>query len=238
MERERLPKKSNNWPEKRDAARAITIRKRRSNIRDLMLMGISTVDIAVRLGCSQPTVSNDIQAIFEQWALEDAETTKQKIARRVRQLELSAREAYDGFQRSKNNIETIQTAYERKPCRDCVGKGKQGNRVCKICQGTGEILIENVTRRVTGQAGDPTLLRVYMDSIKEAARIQGLYAYIKAKYNGRKKPREVFLTHIYSGVDWDKVPMEKILQIKYACAQALESGKAIDVMSEPEKENE
>jgi len=236
MERERLPKKKIVWSEKRDIAKAVTIRKRRSAIRDMILMSVPPEDMKVRLGCSQATISNEIQAVFEQWALEDAASTKKKIARRVRQLELAAREAYDGFQRSKNNTETVQTAYERKPCRDCGGTGNKGK--CKRCQGTGEILIENVTRRVTGQAGDPTLLRVYMDSIKEAARIQGLYAYIKAKYNGRKKPREVFLTHVYSGVDWDKVPTEKILQIKYACAQALESGKTIDVMSEPGKEDE
>jgi hypothetical protein len=205
-----------------------------------MIRGMMYQDIAVKLKCSTATVSNEIQAIFDQWAAEDAITTKQRIAFRVKQLEFIAREAIEGFERSQQNAETIRKEYERQPCKTCKGgtNPPKGKKKCETCGGTGEILVENVTKSTTGKAGDPAFQKIYIEAVREAARIQGLYAYSKAKYSHRKKPRQVFETHIHADVDWSRVPSEQLLQVKYACAKALESSNAIDVSStQVEKEN-
>jgi hypothetical protein len=207
-----------------------------------MIRGMMYQDIAAKLKCSTATISNEVQAIFDQWAAEDAITTKQRIAFRVKQLELAAWEALEGFERSKQNAETIRKEFERQPCKTCKGgtNPPKGKAKCGTCGGTGEILVENITKSTTGQSGDPAFLKTYIEAVREAGRVQGLYAYIKAKYSHRKKPRQVYETHIHADVDWSRVPSEQLLQVKYACAKAIESSStAIDVLSTQleEKEN-
>jgi len=224
------------YPQRRGTS--IAVLERRRKVRDLVLQGVFQEDIAVRLGVCEATITNDVKAIYAKWMDDDKAATKEKIARRVRQLELSAREAYNSFQASKNNVETVQTTYDRETCKTCEGTGRKGAKPCKVCEGTGIKLIENITRRQTGQAGDPSLLRVYVESIKEASRLQGLYAYIKARYAKKKDGQPVVNVMVGNGsIDWSRVPDEKILQIRYACAQALESSKALNVSSLPVEEN-
>jgi len=204
-----------------------------------VLQGVFQDDIAARMGVCEATITQDVKAIYATWAAEDSITTKERIARRVRQLELAAREALEGFHRSKNNVESLQTTYDRRECSACAGKKAVRGVACRTCDGTGIELVENITRKVTGQAGDAALLKVYLDSVKEAARLQGLYAFVKAKYNRKKLPEQQPVVNLYANVNWDKVPSDQILQIKYACAQALGAAKALEVQSAPvDEENE
>lgn len=206
----------------------LRVRERRRKVCDLMMQCLPQEEMAIRLGVSDATVCNDIKAIHQRWLANDIHTTRKMIRCRVKQLEQSARAAYDAFQVSKQNSETVTTSYDPVPCKACKGSGGNG-KPCKVCAGKGNVLVENVTRRVQGQAGDSSLLHVYTLSITQAAKLEGLYQAAKEQ---KKKPREVIHTHVHSGVDWSRVPKEKILQLKYACDEALEHAQVIDVKSE------
>jgi len=212
--------------------RSIAIRKRRQAIRKMLLQGVRDQrDMAARLNCSQPTVSNDIKFIFNEWLDQDIKETKAEIAYRVRQLELGAFEAYQAFQRSKQNDEQVKTSYDREVCPQCGGKKtiNGSKKLCEVCKGIGEIVVENITRSVRGQAGDAGLLRIYTDSIKEAAKLKGLYV--------KKKEISKEVVHVHTGVNWDNIPDDQLLKVRQAFTNVLAS-PAVDVNSELVSEGE
>lgn len=107
---------------------------------------------------------------------------------------------------------------------------------CELCKGTGTVLEEQVTRRETGQAGDPSLLREYRENTKEAARLRGLYARLR---RGRKSPPSPEQhNHLHMEVDWSRVPAETLLQLRGAMHDAVEAARVetLDVRSN-DKEN-
>lgn len=202
--------------------RAIVIRDRRQKVRGMMLQGIFAQElIAARLGCSQPTISNDIREIFRLWVAEDVETTHEEVLYRVKQLELGVSESYTAFQRSKQSVEQVTTEYVKVLCPTCVGK--VNGKGCKTCDATGAIVQENVTRRLTGQAGDASHLSNYLRFVREAAKIKGLY---------QKPVKRVSHQHVHLNIDWERVPADQLLRTKQECNRLLAYGtQAIDVKS-------
>ncbi len=213
----------------RERRKAIAIRARRQQIRDMMLQGIYCQElIAARLGCSQPTVSNDIKAIFRLWIAEDIDTTHEEVLYRVKQLELGAHESYTAFQRSKQNTEHITTEYVKVMCPKCGGKGSNG-KPCVTCDGAGTVVQENVIRKLTGQAGDASHMSNYLRFVREAAKIKGLY---------QKPIKKVQHQHVHiTNIDWERVPAEQLLRMKQECNQLLAYGNTVvDVKSATLKE--
>ncbi len=234
----------------------IIIRKRRHEIRQMLLQGIrSQSEMAARLGISQPAVSKHIQVIYDEWLKEDIKTTRAKIRYRVRQFEQGAQEAFVAWQKSKESEEQIITEYERKNCPECaarlenntVDSGKKPaknaaktqpskdckiSKDCKTCEGKGFILVENVTRKVTGKAGDAALLAQYNQALREAAKLEGLYI----KRVKVDKPEDGGDIHLHAhGVDWSQVPAENLLRLKREYAEAAAAANpenTMDVKSE------
>lgn len=212
---------------------AVAKRVRRLKVRDLLLQGCSSQsEMAARIGCSQATISKDIAAIFKEWLVEDVETSHAKAAYRVRQLELGASQSFDAFQRSKQSVEQVTTEYEKVLCPSCAGKGRNG-KGCKTCDGTGAVVQENVTRRMTGQAGDPSHMSNYRAFIREMAKIEGLY---QKKPDDDKPTGDVYHQHLHLKIDWDKVPADQLLRIRSECRKLMVYGKTIDAESKPEGE--
>jgi hypothetical protein len=230
----------------------IRIRRRRAKVRDLLFKGHNQCTIAKMVGVSDYAISKDVEFILKEWYDNEKTKTQYLFKLFIKRYEAAAQQALDAFEKSKKNEESITTSWVRRPCGKCSGTGKGAVRLmlddmkrkelpCKTCQGTGEILVEDSVKRVKGQAGDSTLLRMYLDSTREAARISGLYAHVKErekerfrKKRGNKPTEPAIGTNItvYTNVDWDKVPNEALLKVKYACARAIESSKStLDVPS-------
>jgi predicted transcriptional regulator len=232
MSRERFNGKKINYPVNRTPRGrqlSIKVRMRRKKLRKMLLTArMNQTDMARILGVTQATISQDIKFIFNEWLAEDIQETRAEIAFRIRQLDLAAKQAYAAFQRSKRDAEQINTEYERRPCR-CKGRQRLGKKPCKLCGGTGERIVENVSKRVHGQAGDATLLRVYLDTIREANRIKGLYT------AERREEKRVHM-HLHTNVDMDRLTDEQLLAIKKAYTDnvlALPNESVMDVNSVP-----
>lgn len=220
---------------------AIVVRERRRKVAEMLIQGVqSQTEMALRLGCSQPTISNDIAAVFDQWLRDDIRKVKRLRLYRLRQLERAGLEAYQGYQISRQNAEEVHTAYERESCPECVARrikeentGKKpvkpsNGSICGTCGGRGYQLVENITRRVKGQAGDAALLRIYLDSLKEIAKLQGLYPKEKdGKANGLN-------VHLHANkYDFSKLSTDDLLRVKGTLDQArIEHSRTVDVPSE------
>lgn len=212
--------------------RRIRARQLTQQIRELMLQGMTNqMTIAGMIGVSQPTVGKYMKRIFEGWLDYDIRTTRQLIRYRVEMLSLGAYEAFGAWEQSKQSGEATKTDEVEQRCGICNGEGKAKkakNRKCKACGGSGKIMVENVVRTVTKQAGDPSLLRLYTDCVRGMARLEGLYV----ENPRNRKAQQHQHQHIHGTIDWDKVPAEKLLAVRRAHQRALESVDTMDVPSQ------
>jgi len=210
--------------------RRIKRRALMQQVRTLMLQGLTNqTTIAGMIGVSQPSVGKYMKRIFEEWLGYDVRTTRQLVRYHVEQLSLGAYEAINAWEQSKQSGEAIKTDEVQRRCGICNGEGKDKNRKCKACGGSGEIMVENVVRTVTKQAGDSSLLRLYTDCVRGMARLEGLYGVGPRKRGGVQQHQH---QHIHGTIDWDKVPAEKLLAVRRAHQRALESVDTMDVPSE------
>jgi len=206
-------------PHRQTKQLSIRVMKRRNRIREMLLRGVSNQqEIAAAFGVSQPLVSKDIKAIMEEWREEEKGKGIQKRDKRIKQLEMAAKEAFDSWIKSKESKEEVSTTYTPKKCTTCYGKGKikDTGDTCSKCNGSGEIVEEIVRRSVSGSPGDPSFLRTFNDCIKEMAKLEGLY--VKKKHvSGRV---EATLTHkLVQGGSLEGVPNEVLLEARAAYAQ-------------------
>ncbi len=119
--------------------------------------------MALQLNVTDMTISNDVKIIRTRWAKTDEKTGKQRLARRIKQLEKRIQEASDDYEISKWRVFG---------CKHCKGFGyipKQN--ACPVCDGEGEI--------AERKPGDATYLRVMKECIVECAKLQGLYPDVK-----------------------------------------------------------
>ena len=73
------------------------VAERRRNVADLYLQGYAQVKIAQRLGISQSTVSNDIQAIQKEWrksAIRDFDILRERELKKLDRIESESWEAW------------------------------------------------------------------------------------------------------------------------------------------------
>ena len=188
--------------------------------------GISSVEqLAVRHGISTGYVSLTLRKIYKQWQ-EQEEDLKDDQGERIdrdtaaRMFEQVYRLAGDGYRRSRLDKEEIKTEYRRVKCKACDGTGwmdkdEQSGQWCKECEGEGEKMIEVVTKRVTGQAGDSSFLRVANDSIKNLAMLKALYP--DRPYVDRES-KSISIGRAQLNIMVDRMPPELILAVKMALA--------------------
>jgi len=218
---------------------------RRRRVRDIILRGgaYTQGDIARRLGVSDKTISQDIRWIWKQWEEEDAAWSKVAKQKRIRQLEISAQEAMDSFERSKENQEEVTTTYHPRTCKACKGSGmvEGTEKWCPECGGEGKVLSEVVTRKVKGSPGDVGYLRAFNEAVREMSRLEDHY-----NYAGVGRPRnEVVEKHLHlhqHKLDLSGVSSEVLLEAKGAMERLREAaganGKVITVESKEGKKDE
>lgn len=218
---------------------SLEVIKRRERVRDFLLQGMfNQVKIAAALGVSQVTISSDIHAIFNQWRGDSIKETRRKRDLVVRQLDHAAYKAMVAFDRSCQVAEEMQTVYHPKPCEDCCGTGfKSGDEHsgewCETCGGNCVVMVEVVTRRAKGQAGDSSFLRVFNECVREKARLWGLYPSMAGKVVNKKSLH----LHQHNGqtLNLRNVKSEDILAAKMAVERVrlgMDGGNGDDRMSD------
>jgi len=214
-------------------ALAIVTEQRRRRVRDLILEGVTLQsDLAVRLGVSGKTISQDIQWVYDQWEGEDKEVSRALKRRRIRQLELVVQKASVGYERSRQDVEEINTTYTPRECKECKGTGMVGDTTewCLACKGEGKVMTEIMTRKVKGQAGDSSFLGRVNEAVREMCRLENHYP----SYRGKGRRRSVHL-HKHQHINLSGVPSEVLLEAKGVIEKLREAaggnGRVIDVES-------
>lgn len=194
--------------------------QRRERVADMMLRCVPRTQIAAALGITLMRVCQIEDQLMDEWLKEDITTARRKRARYVRQQKLGAFLALAAFERSRQDAETITTEYIPRKCPDCEDGmvGANLDQWCPRCKGEGQIIVEHISRKVTGQAGDSTFLANYRASIAEAAKMEGAYFRDKVSKK-RERPLIEQHLHIQGGIDYSKLPDQLLLEAKRLCLQ-------------------
>ena len=169
--------------------------KRRALVRQDMLNGLTNqLALAARHGVCPITAHRDVHAILKEMNEEQKELGKQELIIALNRLDDNIREATNAWERSKQNKEEIRTEYLKKECKECKGIGmKDGNEDieewCEKCNGEGWHMEEVITRKISGQAGDPAFLKERRECIKTKMYLLGH----KPVDKGGRPPKNVHL---------------------------------------------
>lgn len=148
-------------------------------VRKFMLDGqFNVTEIALALNVHKMTIYRDMEWVQDEWSRRDARIFDNDGSRRALRVEMllqSACDAKAGFERSRKNAEVNRTISKLAKCPDCNGKGKSGKSDCVSCDGSGRVRVTEEVHEVKGQAGDPSFLRAYNDSIDKICKIEALY---------------------------------------------------------------
>lgn len=194
--------------------------RRQARIEEFLVTGVTSHRaIALALGVDEVTVTSDIKGIMERWVGERPRQNRIKRERLIRGLEMIVRSAYVEFEKSKQSQETLSTTHEPKRCEYCGGSGQVKSRTkvakCKRCEGKGEVLTEVVTKKVSGQCGDPRYLQVALACQREIGRLQGLgqaRRELTKNIKNEQKHLHVHMNQVLSR--WENAPPEVLLQAK------------------------
>jgi len=150
--------------------------ERRRKVRVAWLDGTfsSSHELAVQFGVADSTICKDLKAIRAVVEQEFQEETRIDKLRRVKQYERVVGKASVAFEQSRLDAEETTIRYLKATCREC--QGDNDKRVmCEVCKGDGFVFEEQITRKITGQAGDPRYLTVVMKGLAEICRINDHY---------------------------------------------------------------
>lgn len=162
-------------------------------------------ELSAWLGVSEGQISQDMKVVRailrEQF---DEEEAKEDLIKRIKQHEAIIGKAFRDYEVSRQPSEEISTRYEKRPCRRCKGEGEKEGIKCERCDGLGYNVEELVTKKVSGQAGDPRFLSTIQKSIDALCKLMGHVQEKPSRVEGRL---EVEVTQNYEGI-----PAELALQ--------------------------
>ncbi len=136
----------------------IAVRRRRVAAR--YLRGDTQAEIAAQENVSQPTISNDLKAIREQWRQAAVRDFNEALSMELARIDEVEREAFSAWLRSCEDAESITQKLWQK-----------GNE-----QDKDAVERKEVARTTRGQTGDPRFLTVVQGCIDQRCKLLGLYA--------------------------------------------------------------
>lgn len=146
-----------------NASERLIVEDRRAKVLDLIEKGFNTSRIAAKLGVALQTVQRDAKTVRERRILEAIYLDDQLANREIALLRQVQREAWDAFERSREDEITVdEEAMELKG-------GRRG-------------ALKATKRRTKGQAGDASFLNVIINAESKICEIQGLIG--KDKFEG------------------------------------------------------
>lgn len=146
----------------------------RREISRLYLQGMYQVDIAGRLGLSQPTVSRDIQVLIDEWKIERAYDINEAKARELAKVDNLELEYWEAWHRSQENAEKEVKKQRAIP-------GKKDNKGVP----TVDVLGQEIQKTSEGQTGDPRFLTGIQWCIERRCLILGVDAPKKTELTGK-----------------------------------------------------
>lgn len=120
----------------------------------LDLRGYSQEDIARKLGVSQPQVCYDLKVLTKKHTASQTADTKLKIDRKIRQYKEMEREAWEAWERSKNDIVEVSRVRT-------IGDGDEGT-------------VREETK-VKGRLPDPAYLRIIAECYRSTCELESLF---------------------------------------------------------------
>ena len=195
------------------SATALSIQQRRARVEELWLEGKSLKDMAIIFGCSDRIIKKDLALIRERMEQDNKYKIAQKRWRAVARKEKLLSTTLEAFKRSQKPEEEVTTKYEPHKCEPCSGRGTVDEEECPACEGKGKQLVEVVTRKIKGQAGDSAFLNVAARILSDIDKIEGTIIRKQAvKVKGK-----VAHGHLHASLDEDKlraIPDDDLLELR------------------------
>lgn len=192
-------------------------------------------DLAVRYGVSGKTISLHLKAIRAIIAEEFREEVVADKERRIKQLEDVQAKAVLAWERSKQNSEELRIQYVKADCKACKGTGMEedGTTWCEACEGKTKVTEEVISRRVSGQVGDPRFLSLVQDCVREISRLNDHYP---RRGKDEKKEEPPGDRHLHLHIGDGKVDPDILIQMRRLMIEAEKSrsgnGEVVDVKAE------
>lgn len=173
--------------------------ERRQTVASFYLQGKSQVEIALKLGVSQPTIGSDLKHIREEWVAQGIKNFDEAKAKELAGLDLAETELWDSWFKSKETAETKIIRIRKAP--DVPNKFKGSTEGPKsaaqrVLQEGAEklrIIEKNIELTRRGQCGNPTFMAQIIQ-IKE----------MRLKIIGAFKDDNKGNINIFN-IDWDRM---------------------------------
>lgn len=137
-----------------------------------ILSGQGVSQISKEMGLSAHRTKSLMRMVQKRWAGESPEELEAKRATAMRRLENVASHALEAFEKSREDKVSITIQKRPETCKACGGTGADGE--CPVCEGSGKVVHEIITKDRVGQAGDSSMLQVARQCWEGIAKLQGL----------------------------------------------------------------
>ena len=122
-------------------------------------------------------------------------------------IEQTIQLATEEYLRSRQDEQQERIEEKEIVCPMCQGTQYKDNIPCKTCNATGLIIQKKITRSVRGKTGDPNLLRMRLESLKEYGKLLGIYPDSNTNINVTGQ-----ITHEHQEA-LSKVPTEQLMSL-------------------------
>lgn len=139
---------------------ALDMESRHERILKDYMQGYRMYEIAERLGIHVDTVNNDLRAIRLKWQAQNLESYNTLMHQELERLARIEREAWEGWERSKQKQEDKTTFLSP------VERGDEGGSA---------MAVSGAQVSLRGQNGDPRFLKIVQDCADQRAKLLGLY---------------------------------------------------------------
>lgn len=202
----------------------VAAQRLRARVEDFMVTGVGDPHrIALITGEKVSTIELCKKEIMDRWVGDRPRKVREKRALMLAMLERIIFVSYVEFEKSKQAVESVSTTYDPKTCPVCEGakkvpsvsdSGRKTKVNCGRCEGKGVVLVETVTRKQSGQTGDPRYMNVALAATREMIRLNGLYRPRKISAVENQQNNSVHVT-LNAVVDkWKGASDELLLEAK------------------------
>jgi len=155
----------------RNNGKKLEIEKRRLDVARVYSQGLhEQLEIAEKLGISQPTISRDLKVLKKRWMKEAVEDIDQAKGEVLREIQEARRVAWEGYEKSLDDFKSKIIKGRG------LGKDSQGKT-------TGESIEQTI--KTEDRNGDPRFLEVVMKCIDRRCKLMGLDAPDKHEHTGK-----------------------------------------------------
>jgi predicted transcriptional regulator len=175
---------------------------RRRRVAELYLRGLSQVEIAGQLGCSQPTVSNDLTSLRDEWLALAVMDFNERKAKELAKLDALERTAWEAWDRSCKDAETCHERTEAALMASAKEKteAKEQARL---------VIVKRIIDKTTkGQAGDPRFLERVAWCIEMRLKVVGLLKNVPVNVNQSAFNWDIFAAGMPQGEVPDEIEAE------------------------------